>query len=204
MFYRFAYRTVIPHVTNTLGRVEGLEHIPEHGSFLIAANHIDFLDGFFITAAISKRRTTVIQFLSVTNNYWWTGGATITIPKKEKAQSLDRALHALEQGVIVAIFPEGHRNATGVLDHGKTGIARLALWSGVPVLPIGLVGPSGNSMWQSVQQTFFQKKRTTIQIGPPLYFRKNGNRQLSEQELGATTATIMTAIARLCQKTYAS
>lgn len=200
--YRLLRFLLLPTFLSRIVRIEGAEHIPRTDGFLLAANHIDYLDGFFLSAVIGRERSSLVQFLSETNNYWWTGGATIPIDPSKKNTSLDRALQAVQNGGIVCIFPEGRRNAAGMMLPGKTGLARLALWSGKPVIPLGIAGRSGRSFLDSVRLLLTSRQRMTIRIGPPLRFSTEAPDAMTKEELVATTDTIMAAIATLAEKTY--
>lgn len=202
MVYYVVRRLLFPLFRSPVKIVEGVAHIPATGGFLIAANHIDFLDGFFITVATMQKRRDMVKFLSETNNYWWTGGATIPVEKKAKARSLDKAVEGLRRGAVVCIFPEGQRNGHGRLVEGKTGLARLALRTGLPVLPMGIVGPSGRNMLESLELFFLRRKTITVRIGPPLDFSRYAHEPITRELLHAITAEIMAAVAPLCEKRY--
>lgn len=200
MTYRFLRRILLPLFSRRIVRCEGMEHLPEHDGFLLAANHIDYLDGFYISAIVGRDRPRLVQFLSETNNYWWAGGATIPIEKNEKSASLARAFSALNRGAIICIFLEGRRNNTQTLLPGKTGLARLAAWSGKPVIPIGLSGPSAPNFLTSVFTHFFRRASVTVRIGPPLTFSKRPAETLTKPELVSMTKTIMEALGQVCGK----
>ena len=57
----------------------GADHLPRQGGYILAANHVDWLDGFYIAAAVSAVRNVPVHFLTKSNNYWWTQVA-IQIP----------------------------------------------------------------------------------------------------------------------------
>lgn len=185
-----------------LGTVEGTEYIPVNGPFLIAANHIDYLDGFFITFAILSRTNRMVRFLSETNNYWWTGGATIPVHRDDRAESLGRAERALRRGSIICIFPEGARNSATELLPGKTGLARLALWCNVPVVPIGLVGTSGTSPRESMRTYLMHGNTVKVRIGTPLTFDPVSRDLITKELLENVTTTIMHGVAAVSNKSY--
>jgi 1-acyl-sn-glycerol-3-phosphate acyltransferase len=91
-------------------------------------------------------------------------------------RALVTTLRILRQGGIVLIFPEGHRSETGELQAPKRGVAYLARKTGVPVVPVGLVGPWGF------------RRRVTFSMGPPLYVKPDEN-------VDAAAHRIMEAIA---------
>lgn len=126
--------------------VEGLEHVPQRGNAILAANHISFLDSFFIPLAVPRRVTYLAKA-----EYWdswktrWFFDLVGQIPvRRGDAVKANAALEAgrrvLNRGGLLGIYPEGTRSPDGVCYRGKTGVARMALDTGSPVIPVGLVG----------------------------------------------------------------
>ncbi|PWH07025.1 1-acyl-sn-glycerol-3-phosphate acyltransferase [Brachybacterium endophyticum] len=132
-------------------RVTGLENIPTTGSFLLASNHLANVDSFLIPV-VSPR---MVRFIS--KDVYWKNGGVIgrlqkwfmssvgTVPLDREALSsgrgaLEAALQVLQEGNGFGIYPEGSRSKDGLLHKGQSGAAWLALQSGCPVIPLGLVG----------------------------------------------------------------
>lgn len=202
MLYELLRRILAPLFRLPIKKIRGLDHLPVEGGYLIAANHIDYLDGFFITMAVMQRRPRMVKFLAETKNYWWTGGATIPIDPNNKAESLERSLMALREKNVVCIFPEGQRNIRNILCPGKTGIARLALASGLPIIPIGILGPSGNNFGESLRLLFRKTHTVELVIGEPLIFQPPVSGNITKELLIAHTREIMIHIGQLCGKRY--
>lgn len=200
MIYRLLRRILLPLFVRRIVRADGIENLPLRGGFLLAANHIDYLDGFFISAIVGRDRPRLVQFLSETNNYWWTGGTTIPIEKDAKAASLQKAFSTLQEGAVICIFPEGRRNNTARLLPGRTGLARLAAWSGKPVVPIGLEGPSAPNFLTSVFTFLFRRAPITVRVGAPIIFPVRSQEELTKEELVVMTRTIMEGLGRVCEK----
>ena len=157
MAYLLMRRTLIPIFLRRI-RVEGIEHVPQRGPYLVAANHQSYTDPVQIAFPLIVLRDQKAWFLT-TEHVWrafrkfggiwvlrWLG--MIPILDSQKADSLEPARRELERGGVIGIFPEGARNKPSVnpdwervLLKGKTGAARLALMTGVPVVPAGLVAP---------------------------------------------------------------
>jgi 1-acyl-sn-glycerol-3-phosphate acyltransferase len=127
-------------------RVEGLENVPSDGSGIIAANHISFLDSFFIPLVVPRRVTYLAKA-----EYWdswktrWFFDLVGQIPVRRqdsaKAQAaLEAGRQVLGRGGLLGIYPEGTRSPDGSCYRGKTGVARMALDTHSPVIPVGLVG----------------------------------------------------------------
>lgn len=180
-----------------LGQVTGLEHLPPNGGYIVAANHIDWLDGFYISAAVMAGRNVPVYFLTASNNYWWTG-VTLPIPV-ERGEIITTAVKSLRQGRVLCNFPEGQRNPTGQLLSGKTGTVRMAALAEVPVVPVGITCSSERGMAQSIKQLMSSNYHVTITVGPPLTFVRPAG-SFSDSWLHQETQRLMQAIAPLCGK----
>lgn len=177
-------------------RVAGLEFLPTRSGFLIAANHIDFLDGALLSAVLWPQIHRRIIFLSRTANYWLFGSPTIPVSNGNRAEALTRARRVLDQGEAVFFFIEGERNPTDVLLRPKTGVARLALQSGAPIVPIGLRGPSHGSFLASL----FKTRGVEVWIGEPIAVQKDP-REVPER-VQMLTREVAEAVARLSGKSF--
>lgn len=146
----FLYRALRPPIRRALVRwfdlrVEGLEHLPPSGPYLIAANHHNYLDGVVLGVAVPEP----ISFLVMPRVWRATPLHPIfhrnirSIPidlDRADVGALRRALQSLQEGRVVGIFPEGPFSVRGRLEPGLPGVALLALRSGVPVVPAGIRG----------------------------------------------------------------
>ncbi|MEV6348836.1 lysophospholipid acyltransferase family protein [Actinoplanes sp. NPDC051851] len=161
-------------------KVEGLRNVPRTGPVILACNHLSFSDSIF-TPLIMKRKVTFVAkaeyFTGKGIKGWFsrmffTGAGTIPVDRSggEAAQAaLNTLLRVLREGNIAGIYPEGTRSPDGRLYRGKTGVARLALESGAPVVPVALLNtdeiqPTG-TLIPSI-------KRVRIRIGEPLDFSR--------------------------------
>ena len=157
--------------------VEGREYVPRRGAVVIAANHLSMLDAVVLPLAVGRP----VTFLGKTEYFQMPGikGKFVasflerigTIPVdraggRAAVLSLEAAQKALRDKRAFAIHPEGTRSPDGRLYRGKTGAARLALSTGAPVLPCGIIGtdrlhPVGNRMPRPA--------KVTVRFGPLLY-----------------------------------
>jgi 1-acyl-sn-glycerol-3-phosphate acyltransferase len=131
-------------------RVDGLANVPATGPVILACNHLSFSDSIF-TPLIVRRRVTFVakaEYFAGKGMKGWLMRqfflATGTIPVdraggKAAHAALDTLLRVLRAGGVAGIYPEGTRSPDGRLYRGKTGVARLALESGAPVVPVGLL-----------------------------------------------------------------
>ncbi len=154
--------------------VEGSEHLPKEGPFVIAPNHVSYLDAFAVAAALDYRR--------LRQTYWagWTGAAfgnplnrlvsrlaqTMPIdPDRAVFSSLAFGAAALERGHNLVWFPEGQRSPSGELQWFKPGIGMLLDHFRVPVVPVTIRGtreamPPGKALPKP--------KKVRVEFGRPL------------------------------------
>ncbi|MBI2138963.1 1-acyl-sn-glycerol-3-phosphate acyltransferase [Candidatus Woesearchaeota archaeon] len=207
MVHGIAKRVVHLLLSPWRGKVTGVEHIPQDGNFIIAANHDSYLDHFIISTLFLRILDKPIHFLAKKELFdtrlkkkfhEWADAIPIDRQSGGK-EGLQRAEQALRQGKIIAIHPEGTRSLTGKLQQGKTGIARLALATGVPVLPVGIVGsfevlPKG--------KTFPRAGKIELHIGNPILFQGQEGMQNNKKAIRDATTHIMKAIAKLTGEEY--
>lgn len=152
--------------------VEGLEHLPENGSAIFCPNHVSVIDSFMLPAVLPKALTYVgkAEYL----DDWKTARlfpALGMIPIDRRGgdhakAALDAAKSVLESGGWFGIYPEGTRSRSGKLHKGHTGAARLAVETGTPIYPVGLVGTREIQPPDQGRPNFFEK--ATIKIGRPI------------------------------------
>ncbi|MFH5231144.1 lysophospholipid acyltransferase family protein [Antrihabitans spumae] len=169
-------------------RIEGLEHIPADGPAILASNHLSITDWLFLPLMSTRR----ITFLAK-SEYFTTPGikgrlqkifftATGQVPiDRSGGDAAESAMNTariyLDKGKLVGLYPEGTRSPDGRLYKGKTGLARLALETGVPVIPCAMIG---TNLVTPPGTTKFRPARVTVKIGPPIDFSRfegmGGNR----------------------------
>lgn len=154
-----------------LGRpkVEGLEHVPDSGAVILASNHLAVADSFYLCLVVRRRITYLAKaeyFTGKGVNGWfqrwfYTAAGQVPIDRTDAdaaEAALNTAERLLQQGKVLGMYPEGTRSPDGRLYKGKTGLARLALQSGLPVIPVAMIGtdvvnPPGSKMWRFGQVT---------------------------------------------------
>lgn len=141
-------RAIGAPLTRLLWRVEleGLDNVPATGGAIIAPNHISFIDSSFLAMLLPRPITFVgkAEYL----DDWKTrtlfpACGMIPIDRSGGAaakDALSAAADVLRAGELFGIYPEGTRSRTGELHKGHTGVARLALTAGVPIIPTGIIG----------------------------------------------------------------
>ena len=180
-YWLFKYIFMGP-LLSLLGRpkVEGLEHVPHSGPMILASNHLAVADSFFLPLVVSRRITFLAKaeyFTGTGIKGWFTrwfytaaGQVPIDRTDADSAQSaLETAQRILNEGKLLGMYPEGTRSPDGRLYKGKTGLGRLALESGVPVIPVAMIGtdvvnPPGSKMWRF--------GRVKVKFGKPMDFSR--------------------------------
>lgn len=151
-----------------LGR-EGREHIPAEGPVLLAANHRSFLDPF-VLGMMTRRPLHYVAKKELFERRWqaWILNALGAFPVDRGASDgdmLDTARAILDRGDCVLIFPEGTRIRSGGLGTPRRGVARLALESGAPVVPLAVLGTEDvRRGWR------IRPRRVSVRAGRPLTF----------------------------------
>ncbi|MGI8794635.1 MAG: lysophospholipid acyltransferase family protein [Acidimicrobiales bacterium] len=127
-------------------QVEGIEHLPASGGAILASNHLAVCDSFFLPLVLKRRITFVAkaEYFEDPKTAWFFRSVGQIPIKREGGSASQRALESarevLDGGGLFGIYPEGTRSPDGRLYKGKTGVARLALQCGVPVIPVAMVG----------------------------------------------------------------
>ena len=184
-------------------RVEGLENVPKKGAAIIAANHLSFLDSFFIPLMIKRRKVTYLAKADYFNSWktaWFfrmVGQIPIERDDKSQArQALDAGVDVLKAGNLLGIYPEGTRSPDGRLYRGRTGVARIALAAAVPVVPCGLVGTQ-EVMPKNAKRPRLRHVTIVVRFGKPLDFSRYEAQRRDRLVLRTVTDQVMDAIVQL-------
>lgn len=161
-------------------QVEGRDNVPATGPAILASNHLSFSDSIFMPLMVRRRVTFVAKaeyFTGKGLKGWLTklffvGTGCIPVDRsggRAAQAALDTQLRVLREGEVAGIYPEGTRSPDGRLYRGKTGVARLALESGAPVIPVAMlnadeVQPPGKLIPKIM--------RVKIRFGAPLDFTR--------------------------------
>lgn len=187
-------------------RTEGLENLPAEGPVILAANHVSFMDSIYIPLAVPRPVVylTKAEYFDSWKTAWFfrsLGMIPLDRQSKRDAESaLAAALALLEQGGVLGMYPEGTRSPDGRLYRGRTGVARLVLRSGAPVLPIGISG-SRDIMPKGAR---FPKLsgNVVLRFGKPLTFSSLQGAEENESNLRIITDEVMFQIMNLSGQTY--
>ena len=190
-------------------RVEGRRNVPRRGAALLACNHVSYLDWLALPLVVVRRR---IVFLAKAEYFTRRGlrgraqrfffGATGQVPiDRTGGSAADAALRTsirlLGEGALLGVFPEGTRSPDGRLYRGRTGIARLAAQTGVPVVPCATVG-----LYESARKgrVIARPVTLTVRFGEPLLWPAGV--EPTAEALRAWTDTLMERIQQLSGQEY--
>jgi len=126
--------------------VTGIENLPQNGGAIMAPNHTSVIDSFFLPAVLPRRITYIgkAEYLDDwKTKHLFPALGMIPVDRKggnAAAAALDAAAGVLDDGELFGIYPEGTRSRSGNLHKGHTGVSRLSMRTGAPVIPVGLVG----------------------------------------------------------------
>lgn len=183
-------------------RVEGRDNVPRKGAVIVAANHRSFLDSMFIPLVISRRVTFVAkaEYFDSWKTAWFFRGVGQIPIRRDGGSASEGALLAatdvLQGGGVFGIYPEGTRTRDGKCHRGHTGVARLALRTGAPIIPVAIVG---SDEVQPVDRKLPRIGRTvTIKFGAPIDVARYAGRHDDHLALRQLTDEVMFEIVELC------
>lgn len=190
--------------------IRGAQNIPKSGAAILASNHLSFSDSIFLPLKVSRP----VTFLAKSDYFTgkglkgaltrWFFKATGQLPidrsgGKASEDSLNTGLGVLERGLLLGIYPEGTRSPDGKLYRGRTGIARMVLESGVPVIPVAMID---TEKVQAIGQKFPRIRRVGVLVGEPLDFSRFAGMEGERAVLRAVTDRIVYEVMRLSGQQY--
>jgi len=188
-------------------KVKGLRNVPASGPLIIASNHLSFSDSIFMPLVVPRK----VTFLAK-SEYFTSPGPKGLLKKltfialgqvpvdrsggRRSEAALITGLQVLAEGKCIGIYPEGTRSPDGRLYKGRTGIARLAIESGAPIVPVAMFN---TEKIQPTGQVVPNIKRVGMTFGEPMYFDGDST---DLQYLREVTDKIMNRIQELSGQEY--
>jgi 1-acyl-sn-glycerol-3-phosphate acyltransferase len=212
MFYWLLKYVIVGPIVHLLWRptVSGADNMPATGPVIVAANHLTFVDSIFLPLVVPRHVTfpAKIEYFrgrglrGLAARLFFTGAGQIPIDRaggRAALASLERGAAVLRAGGVFGIYPEGTRSPDGRLHRGKVGVARLALSTGAPVVPVALMNldeiqPRGRRLPRI--------RRVHIRFGEPLDFSRYAGLARDKHVVRAVTDEIMYEIMRLSGREY--
>ena len=205
MLYLIARFVLRPMFLLLRPTIIGRENVPATGPFIIASNHLSFIDSMAIPL-MSPRRVGYLAkaeyFTTPGIGGWLTktlftalGALPVHRDTHRAAQeALDTAMTVLKAGGGFGIYPEGTRSRDGRLARGKTGVAWLALTADCPVVPVAV---AGTDRIQPIGGRWPRPHRFSVTFGKPLTFPEHRGKAGNGKARREVTDAIMEAIAEL-------
>jgi 1-acyl-sn-glycerol-3-phosphate acyltransferase len=185
--------------------ISGTEHIPATGGAIVASNHLSIVDSIFLPLMLERPLTFAAKseyFTGKRPSHLFAGAylrATRQLAvdrdgARAAQDMLEAALGLLKAGELFGLYPEGTRSPDGRLYRGRTGVGWLALASGVPVIPVAMLGtdrvlPPGH--------TIPGLHKVRIVVGEPMTFEAHQGKGSAAQARRAITDEVMKAIQAL-------
>lgn len=212
MFYWFMKYLVAGPLLKTLFRpwVVGQENIPRTGGAILASNHLSVIDSVFLPLYLDRR----ISFLAKSEYFTGKGlkgWVTRVFMKMTGQLPIDRSggkaseaslltgLRVLGGGDLLGIYPEGTRSPDGKMYRGRTGVARMVLEAGVPIVPIAMID---TEKMMPIGTRLPRVRRIGIIIGEPLDFSRFEGMEGDRFILRSITDELMYEMQRLSKQEY--
>lgn len=179
--------------------LEGYENLPprQAGGMIVVMNHIHWIDipavGALVPFAYRLSWLGKAEIFAHPITAWFFKTMrVIPIKRGQRDQgALTASIEALQQGAVLLIFPEGTRSRSGVLRQGRGGAVRMAMQSGVPLVPMAISGTE-----QGLRGTL-TRKPLVIRIGEPYTVAPPPDGTLTPDMMEQLTTEMMVRIARL-------
>ena len=212
MLYWFLKWVALGPVLKVVFRPElhGVDNVPSEGPAILASNHLSYADWLFMPLRLPRRVTFVAKAEYFTGTgikgalqrAFFGGSGQVPIDRASGSAAegaLSAAKRILEEGHLFGIYPEGTRSHDGRLYRGKTGVARLALETGAPVIPVAVIG---TDVVAPPGKKFGKFTRPVVKFGEPLDFSRYEGMENDRYILRSITDEIMYEIMRLSGQEY--
>lgn len=181
---------------------EGADNVPEDDGVIVASNHASWFDPVFLGAVLERPVRWMAKadlFRHPLSAYVFENAGQIKVDRISGGNqaAVDRCVELVEEGRVVGIFPEGTRSIDGSLRRGRTGVARVAMRSEKPVLPVAMnsydVLPKRSTV-PALDQPL------VVQVGEPIRFEGMAEQVLDRDARRKVTDEVMAEIARLLER----
>ena len=186
MFYSIV-RAIAWIILKIFWRMEiiGIENLPESGGLIIASNHVSYLDPAVLAASVNRKiyfiakkeifKNTFISFILKNVNAFPVDRKNIDIIAFKKA------INILREEKVLGIFPEGTRSSNGELQELKLGAIKIALKTGIPILPVGISG-THEIYPRGIKFPILFKHKIIVKYGALLHFNKLKSKDIIYQK----------------------
>jgi 1-acyl-sn-glycerol-3-phosphate acyltransferase len=164
-------RIVLTLPTILIYRVRGIgvENVPREGALVLAPNHFSQMDHFFVGVYLRRK----IRFMAKSQmfgppvlTYIYKHGGVFPVRRGHHDEEAFKTAHTiLDQGGMLLVYAEGGRSRSGEMGTPKPGIGRIALESGVPIVPVAIHGSARVRGWKRLRFP-----QVTVEFGEPVSF----------------------------------
>ena len=181
-------------------KVEGIENIPPHGPVLVVSNHLSLADPPLLGVKLGRKARFMAKrelFCLKPVGYFINGLGAFPVHRgRLDRQALRQSLEVINGGEMLVIFPEGMRSRNNELRRAFPGVTLVALRSGAPVVPVGIIGTENiRKFWR------MERPQITVTIGSP-FTLPSVDGKLTKEELAGLTDSIMRCVAELLPVEY--
>ncbi|GAB3617642.1 lysophospholipid acyltransferase family protein [Okibacterium endophyticum] len=212
MFYWVMKHIIVGPVLKALFRVwvVGAENVPKSGAAILASNHLSFIDSIFLPLHLNRRLSFLAKSEYFTGKglkgratkFFMTATGQLPIDRsggRASEASLNTGLQVLGRGDLLGIYPEGTRSPDGKMYRGRTGVARMVLEAGVPIIPVAMID---TEKVQPIGSRLPKIRRVGIIIGKPLDFSRFEGLEGDRFVLRSITDELMYEMQRLSRQEY--
>lgn len=212
MFYWLVKNLILGPILIRVFRpwVKGLDNVPASGSAILASNHLSFIDSVFLPLVLKRPVVFLAKSEYFTGRgikgrfvrWFFTASGQLPIDRsggKASEDALNTGVAVLATGKLLGIYPEGTRSPDGKLYRGRTGIARMALEAGVPVIPVAMID---TEKAMPIGARMPKVQRIGVVFGRPLEFSRFEGYENDRFVLRAITDEIMHELVGLSGQEY--
>lgn len=212
MFYWLVKNLILGPILLRVFRpwVKGLDNVPATGAAILASNHLSFIDSVFLPLVLKRPVVFLAKSEYFTGTgikgrfvrWFFTASGQLPIDRsggKASEDALNTGIAVLSSGKLLGIYPEGTRSPDGKMYRGRTGIARMALEAGVPVIPVAMID---TEKVMPIGARMPKVQRIGVVFGRPLEFSRFEGYENDRFVLRAITDEIMHELLGLSGQEY--
>lgn len=183
--------------------IEGLERLPKQGPLIISANHVSNADPPVMAVWLTPELGRPIHWMAKAEALEWPlagwlmrqNGAFGIRRGAADTEAFRLAKRVLDEGRVLGAFPEGTRSPTGALQRAKDGVTLLALRTGAPILPVGMIDT--DRFWPRGRKVWGVGGRIALRVGEPFVLERGLRADGERESLEDVTTRLMLRIAAL-------